>query len=153
MILKSKKGLKSPYSRIIFGLSVADMMQSFGIFISPWTSPRNESPYALWSIGTNATCEATGFFLSVGTGAVPFYIFFLVFYFLRKVKWKVRAKDFRSQELILHGLIWVYNIVCSIIPTIRGKRRYTLVFWVVAACAQLCKLSHSLYTLLNIMFY
>ncbi|GFH55360.1 hypothetical protein CTEN210_11836 [Chaetoceros tenuissimus] len=121
MILKSKKGLKSPYSRIIFGLSIADMMQSFGIFISPWTSPRNESEFALWSIGTKSTCEATGFFLSVGAGVVPFYIFFLTFYFLRKVKCKVQPKEFRLQEQMLHIFIWLYNIVCSIIPTIKGK--------------------------------
>lgn len=53
MILKSKKGLKTPYSRIIFGLSVADMMQSFGIFISPWASPKDASNSALVRRTTN----------------------------------------------------------------------------------------------------
>ena len=76
MILRSHNGLnKSPYSRIIFGLSVADIIQeSAGMIISPFAVPSDSTRiYAPWAKGTIGACEAAGFFLQVGASAVPFY--------------------------------------------------------------------------------
>ena len=74
MILRSHNGLnKSPYSRIIFGLSVADIIQeSAGMIISPFAVPSDSTRiYAPWAKGTIGACEAAGFFLQVGASAVP----------------------------------------------------------------------------------
>lgn len=77
MILRSPKGLKSPYSRIIFGMSLSDFFLSLGMVISPFTSPKDTRD-AIFSMGTTETCTATGWISSLGGISIPFYILFLV---------------------------------------------------------------------------
>ena len=50
MIMLSENGLKTLYSRIIFGLSIANIMQSAGILASPLAAP-SDTPNAPWAIG------------------------------------------------------------------------------------------------------
>ncbi|GFH61521.1 predicted protein [Chaetoceros tenuissimus] len=47
----SPKGLQTPYSRIIFGFSVADILQSIGVVLSPFLSPA-DNPGSIFSKGT-----------------------------------------------------------------------------------------------------
>jgi hypothetical protein len=62
MILRSPTKLDKPFRRIIFGMSVYDMAQSFGSFISALPSPAGSR----WgAIGNRGTCVAQGFIFQV----------------------------------------------------------------------------------------
>ena len=110
VFIRSRNGLKSPYSRIIFGLSIANIMQAAAILVSPLAAP-SDTPFSSWAMGTTATCELAGFFLYVGGTAVPFYILFLSYYFLKKVKNKLTPQEFADKyEFKIHALIWFFTI-------------------------------------------
>jgi hypothetical protein len=123
MILRSHNGLnKSPYSRIIFGLSVADIIQeSAGMIISPFAVPSDSTRiYAPWAKGTIGACEAAGFFLQVGASAVPFYTLYLSYYFLKRVKDKVTPQAFASKyEFKIYVLIWIFPIIGGFVALAR----------------------------------
>jgi Kef-type K+ transport system membrane component KefB len=86
MIIRAENGLRTPFSRIIFGLSiVADIMKTLGIIISPLAAPRGtlNAPKAM---GSTESCEGVGFVLyTAGQVAASFYIIFLTHYFLQRV--------------------------------------------------------------------
>ncbi|GFH50312.1 hypothetical protein CTEN210_06788 [Chaetoceros tenuissimus] len=114
MIWNSPRGNKSPYSRIIFGMGIADIMQSLGILISPFVSPARD---ALWGLEPSTqACEAVGLFLGTGFIALPLYTLFLIYYFLQRVKYKVKPEDFSKQksETIVHTLIWAFPFLAHI---------------------------------------
>ncbi|GFH50319.1 hypothetical protein CTEN210_06795 [Chaetoceros tenuissimus] len=112
MILNSPRGLQSPYSRIIFGMSIADIMQSQGFLLSPFV---NIAPDALWNVngGNETACEAVGTINTLGSIAGPFYSLFLIYYFLQRVKYKVKPTDFSKQkkEAWIHIFIWLYPFI------------------------------------------
>ena len=111
VILRSDNGLKNPYSRIIFGLSIADIIQSAAMIMSPFAAP-SDTLDAPWAKGTIGTCEAAGFSLYIGAAAVPFYTLFLSYYFLKRVKDKITPQEFASKyEFKIHALIWLFPII------------------------------------------
>ena len=115
MIRFSPRGLKSPYSRIIFGLSIGDIIQSLGILLGVFAVPRDtpESPMAL---GNQATCNYTGFLLLVGILVTVFYLLFLIYFFWRRVKHKVSPQKFAyGEERYLHILCWVLSLAYGIV--------------------------------------
>lgn len=114
MIIRYPRGLKSIYSRIIFGLSIFDIFQSLWILTSPFLSPSNDGdlPQGLWSRGTTGSCEAIGFIGLFGSSGIPLYTLFLTFYFLLKVKYKVDLEEFsKKKEWIFHSFIWVFGLI------------------------------------------
>jgi hypothetical protein len=126
MILRSHYGLKTPYSRIIFGLSIADIIQSTSIIMSPFAAP-SDTIDAPWAKGTIETCEAAGFFLAIGSTAVPFYTLFLSYYFLKRVKDKITPQEFASKyEFKIHTLIWLYPIIGGFVALARKDFNPTL---------------------------
>ena len=115
MIRFSPRGLKSPYSRIIFGLSIGDIIQSLEILLGVFAVPRDtpESPMAL---GNQATCNYTGFLLLVGTLTTVFHLLFLIYFFWRRVKHKVSPQKFAyGEERYLHILCWVLSLAFGIV--------------------------------------
>jgi len=120
MIIRSDKGLCTPYSRIIFGLSVADIMQSIGIIISPLVAPSG-TPDAPWAMGSTGSCSATGFVLHVGGMAVPFYTLFLTHYFLQRVKYKLTPAQFaRKMECRISTFIWLFSVIGGLVGLVKG---------------------------------
>lgn len=117
----SHTGLLSPYSRIIFGLSVADILQSTGMLLSPFLSPADD-PGAIFSQGTVASCEGVGFLVVMGSHAIAWYTLFLTYYFLKRVKFKKKPQDFaKREEKFIFAFIWIYAIVTSVYPLIKGE--------------------------------
>ena len=94
---RNRKGLASPYSRIIFAMSIADILFSFTALISPFASPR-ENPDALFAIGSFKSCEVVGFFQVVGISCLVCYTVFLTYYFLKRIKYKMTPRDFAQKE-------------------------------------------------------
>ena len=116
----STTGLKSPYSRIIFGLSFADVLQSLGILLSPLATP--DDPLNISGRGNEQSCDATGFLTVLGSLAVPLYTLHLTYYFLKRVKYKVKPSDFANgEEKWLHIFIWVYSISVTVYSLAKGQ--------------------------------
>lgn len=121
MILRSRKGLKSPYSRIIFGLSVTDTVQSLGLILSPFAAP-SDTPGAFWAVGTQKTCDYVGWFIVLCGLGVPFYVLFLTFYFLMRVKYKIQPKQFAQRmEWKIHLFIWFWGLVSACYAVAKGQ--------------------------------
>ena len=97
MILHEKKGLATPYSRIIFAISISDILFSLGMLLSPFMSPK-DNPDALFAIGTTESCEAIGFLFLLGLQCLLFYIVFLTYYFMKRIKYKVTPQIFANKE-------------------------------------------------------
>ena len=120
MIIRSDKGLCSPYSRIIFGLSIADIMQSLGIIISPLAAPSGTLD-APWAMGSTGFCSATGFILNIGGLAVPFYTLFLTHYFLQRIKYKLTPAQFaRKLECRITTCIWIFPFIGGLVGWVNG---------------------------------
>ena len=127
----SQTGLLSPYSRIIFGLSFADILQSTGMLLSPFLLPADD-PGAIFSQGTVASCEGVGFLLTMGSHSIIWYALFLTYYFLKRVKFKNTPRDFaRCEEKVIFAFIWIYAITTSVYPLIKGEINATVygAFW------------------------
>ncbi len=108
----AKKGLTVPYRRIIFGLSISDIVQSLGFFGGPFAIPHDINNS--WGIGNVRTCQADGFLVVVGMAAVPMYTCFLCFYYLCKLKFRMSNDAFASRmEWKIHYFIIIYNMVMS----------------------------------------
>jgi hypothetical protein len=123
MILRSDGGLasSSPYRRIIFGLSIGDILQSLGIFIGPFASPI-DTPNALWAVGNLYSCDAAGFILVFGGSMVPLYTFSLSLYFLLRVKYRMSRAEFAKKvEWIIHTLIISFCFIGSVIILCTGS--------------------------------
>ncbi|GFH48104.1 hypothetical protein CTEN210_04580 [Chaetoceros tenuissimus] len=115
MITNSKNALGSPYKRIIFGLTISDILQSLGFILSPLAAPK-DTPENFWARGNVSTCEATGFILTAGGTALPMYTFLLTFYFYMRVRKKMSPKDFSYKiERYCHVFIITWNLICSCI--------------------------------------
>lgn len=83
-------------------------MQSICVLASPFAAPK--SPFHIFGTGSTQSCDAVGFFLIVGSIAVPWYTLFLTYYFLKRVKYRLTPQKFaKREEKWLHILIWVYS--------------------------------------------
>ena len=112
MIVRSKN--RSPYSRIIFGLSFCDILHSIGLLLSPLLAPMG-TKNAAWALGNVESCEFIGFILNIGICGVPFYTAFLALYFDQRVRKKVTPKEFASGvEIGIHIVLWFYPVAGGI---------------------------------------
>ena len=120
MAVWMREGKSTPHSRIIFGLSVADMIQSFSITIGPFTAPK-DTPQALWAVGNTRSCEIQGFFLSASAVAIPMYVFLLIVYYLKRAKYGMSRKAFTKKiERAGHAFILLWNIVGNLYALFNG---------------------------------
>ena len=122
MILSEpEKGLASPYSRIIFAMSIADILFSLGLFLSPFMGPK-DNPDALFAIGTTGSCEAIGLLFMLGLTWLVFYTVFLTYYFMRRVKYKVTPQNFaKKEEKYFHIIFIVVAVVVAFISVSTGS--------------------------------
>lgn len=103
----------SVWHRIIFGVSVADIIQSLGILTGPFSVP-SDVPQALWSLGNVTSCRISGFMFNVGSMSVPMYILFFAYYCLCKVKQRMDDTDFACLEWKVHIFIVLFTVgICT----------------------------------------
>ncbi|GFH56330.1 hypothetical protein CTEN210_12806 [Chaetoceros tenuissimus] len=106
----ARNRLSSPYSRIIFGLSIADIFMSVGLLLGQVLSPA-DTPDAIFSKGTIASCEAIGYIMLIGFFAYLLNTLCLTYYFLMRVKYKMTPQDFaKRQEKVICTFAWFYAI-------------------------------------------
>ena len=101
-ILRSNVGLKIPYRRIVFGMSIFDFIRALGYAFSSLPVPKG-APGVPGAMGNQGTCDAQGSFLMVGLSGSILYSCSLSIYFLCIVKHNITYKEFqRKYETVLH---------------------------------------------------
>ena len=112
-IVRSDGGLTSPYRRLIFGLSLSDVLQSSGLIAGPFASPASDiSPFG---VGNQGTCSAQGFVLDLAEHGIPMYICALSYYYYCKLTCHMSDEEFsRRIEWKVHCGIWLLGLSFSI---------------------------------------
>ena len=86
--------------RILFGMSIADVLNSLHFFASSWAAPAG-SPDALWAVGTQLTCSLQAFLGNFGIILPIYNVALSTFYYLTVVhSW--RERDFVKLEWVFH---------------------------------------------------
>ena len=126
-ILRSNQKLSTVYRRLIFCLSVFDVIQSISQGISSLPMPKG----SIWgAIGNDATCDIQGFFISASFCGTVLYSLSLTVYFLLVVKYDMpEAKIKKYVEPFLHGVPIVYSLVAATFLYYNKKNefRFTMV--------------------------
>jgi hypothetical protein len=106
------------YKRIIFNISIADIIQSISLIVGPFAPPA-EVRQAAWSVGNKTTCTIDGFFFSFGGCLFIMTTAFLSFYFLRKIK----SRSVAGADVVTVGLelkIYSFVVLTSLIFNLAG---------------------------------
>ena len=120
MILKCKDSFSYPFRRLIFGLSIADVIQSGAMMMGPLSLPK-EYDTLHWANGNQFTCDLQGFALHIGFAGVPMYVLSLSVYFLSAVKYNINDKKFSEKiEPYLHAISVIWTIAGGIACWVTG---------------------------------
>ncbi len=133
-------GLRTPYRRIIFALSLSDVFQSGALVFGPFMLPKGTS--GSWAKGTEFTCELDGFFLMMGTYGILVYTLALCLFYLFRTKFGWTNEKFKkSVEFKLHAFCLVTSATISIaaFATDNFSPVPTRSFCFVAAYPSFCK--------------
>mmetsp|Transcript_2998 Transcript_2998/g.5608 ORF Transcript_2998/g.5608 Transcript_2998/m.5608 type:complete len:536 (-) Transcript_2998:45-1652(-) len=117
VIPRANAGLSTPYRRIIFGLSISDVIQSSATVLGPFLLPRETKSYGpSWAIGNIHTCEFQGFAFTFGAVATCMYSLFLCVYYYCKLRRNMSDGAFMKKiEKKVHLFIVLFNsIMCSV---------------------------------------
>lgn len=119
IISKSSVGFGSVYHRIVFGMSAADILQSFAMAFTTLPMPRNliYEQFEGLIMGNDTTCSIQGFIYMCGFIAGTFYNIFLTYYYLCAITFNMTDTTFRKYyEPILHiftvGFALIVAILC-----------------------------------------
>eukprot|EP00979_Chaetoceros_neogracilis_P014875 scaffold4983_cov258-Chaetoceros_neogracile.AAC.6 len=106
--------MDSPYKRITFSVSVADIMQSLSLIVGPFAPPAGASRVARWSVGNQETCVFAGFFFSFGGCLFVMNTAFLSFYYLCKIKRRMTDDTFRTKyEWKAHAFMMFSSLIVN----------------------------------------
>jgi len=115
MILRSNKALSVSYNRILFGLSIADIVSSIAMSTSSLLSP-TDTPHHWISFGNTSTCTAQGFLFLVGSMASDLYITSLQLFFLCSIKYEMEPEGIqRRVEPFLHCIPILFAMTGGIV--------------------------------------
>ena len=108
MIVRSGNSLKTPFRRLLFCLSISDVLNSGAIFLAPFLTPGNN-----FNTGTIASCDIqVAIFIVGGFLGVISYTFAVCLYYLCAVRYNMSDADFaRKVERFLHVVIAVAAII------------------------------------------
>jgi hypothetical protein len=127
VILRSETRLSSIYHRIMFGMSIADVLSSTAVALStlpmPSYMPQEEELEYRWTAGTRlgntSTCNAQGFFQTFGLVTTIHYNSMLCLYYACAVAFAMKENNIKKYvEPILHGLPIVYGLVPAVSFTV-----------------------------------
>jgi hypothetical protein len=109
---KKKRGLA--YHRIVLGLCIFDLLSSFWLFVGVWVNVNERGLGATAKFGSG-WCEASGFFIYLGSICIPFYNAALAVYFWLTVRhgWTERRVS-QEYEKYAHRVIFGIAIVPAI---------------------------------------
>jgi hypothetical protein len=102
------------YSRLLFGMSLFEALESVWNFASTWPIPRGTEG-VFGAIGSTQTCTAQGFFLQLGL-AVPFYNTCLAIYYFLIIKYNVSDDNLRKNiEPYMHAIAVLFPLATCIV--------------------------------------
>ncbi len=115
-ILRSRDGLSTTYHRLMFALSISDMVQSFACAIIIPMVPKEMNYLASsFAIGNSATCDATGFLFALGLPATNLYNSSICIYYLAIIKYNKKDAFIREKmERWLHLVPMLVSIIFGI---------------------------------------
>ena len=119
-ILSSPTKLKSPYTRLLTGLSGYDMLSSLSLMFSSTAAPRTSSAWG--AVGTDETCSMQGFVMLVGQIGAPFYNLGLCIYYLCIIKYSMPDERFSLKiEPYIHIFTGVFALFVAIFSLSTGS--------------------------------
>jgi hypothetical protein len=115
-ILRSHDRLSTTYHRLIFGLSAADIISSFGFALSSTMSPKEMSYLVPFARGNIATCDAQGYLINFAVTISVGYNCSICFYYLAIITYNKRYDYIRKKlEPWFHGISISSSLVSSVI--------------------------------------
>ncbi|CAB9528023.1 expressed unknown protein [Seminavis robusta] len=120
VIYMSSKKLHKIMHRLVFLLSISDIMASLAALFMPYMVPSFMG--LLGAVGNVASCSAAGFFLSLGVMMACCYNFYLSGYYLATVRKNWKEYDFRKPfEIAGHALALLVPLAISLIAATTGS--------------------------------
>ena len=128
-ILRSHNGLSTTYHRLVFGLSIADILSSFAYVLSSTMVPKEMNYFVPGAQGNTATCTAQGFLFAVGSIVATLYNCCICLYYLAIIRYNKKDEYIRNKlEPWFHGIsIIIPFVVGFIFIAMRGYNEYRTV--------------------------
>mmetsp|Transcript_19519 Transcript_19519/g.29368 ORF Transcript_19519/g.29368 Transcript_19519/m.29368 type:complete len:528 (-) Transcript_19519:113-1696(-) len=124
-ILNSKTKLKSPYSRLIFGLSLYDVISSSCNIASTMPIPKEYGDLVFGAIGNSFTCKVQGTLFAFSVVCTTFYNAALCIYYFSVIKYTMKDRRFsRLIEPYLHLIPLFFSIASSVFLLQRNYINY-----------------------------
>jgi hypothetical protein len=118
-ILRSHDCLSTTYHRLVFGLSVADIIASFCQALSSTMAPKEMSYLVPFASGNTATCDAQGFLISFLGGVSALYNCSICFYYLAIITYNKKYDYIRGKlEPWFHGISILAPLASIVIMSI-----------------------------------
>jgi Slime mold cyclic AMP receptor len=116
VVKKIRRNQSHVYDRLVLGMSIADLLGSFWMFMSTWPIPENSG--MLWAVGNQATCNLQGFFTQGATVASAIYNASLTFYFLSMALFQWKHPQLRRYEWSFYivPIVWGLCTATAAIP-------------------------------------
>lgn len=124
VILTSGQKLSTTYHRLMFGMSITDMIGSLAMSLTSLPMPKS-MPYEKefgyhWAgtrLGNTITCNIQGFMFTIGTTSMFAYNGFLCVYYACAIGFMMRERNIRKYvEPFLHGFPILLGLTYGIIP-------------------------------------
>ena len=111
-ILRSHAGLSTTYHRLVFGLSVADILSSSAMALSSTMVPKEMNYFVPYAQGNITTCTTQGFLMAVGYLIAGAYNCSICFYYFAIIRYNKKDEYIRTKlEPWFHGI----SIVCPLV--------------------------------------
>jgi hypothetical protein len=115
-ILRSHECLSTTYHRLVFGLSVGDIISSFCHVLSSTMVPAELRYFIPFASGNIATCDAQGVLLTFGIGISLNYNCCICFYYLAIITYNKKHDYIRRKlEPGFHGISILFPLVINVI--------------------------------------
>ena len=105
---------KTPYKRLLLGMSLCDIVISFGVPFQ-WILVPQATSQRVWAVGNDATCTALGIWWQLSFSAF-WYNGMLTFYYLLTIRYGITDKIFSWRvEPFMHVMSVGYPLVTALI--------------------------------------
>jgi hypothetical protein len=116
-VISCPKKRKSVYHRIVGAMTLCDIFQTIGYFLSTWPIPADIDHNLYANVGTQATCTLQGFLVHFGLGSAVYFAALCLYYNLViRHGWSDRKLKTVEKYLHLAPLVIVLGTSLAIIP-------------------------------------
>lgn len=136
ILIVCRSKFDSSYKRILFGLSVSDVVISIVWILDPFLLPRATS-HREFAIGNETTCNMIGVLTHFAISNT-FYAAFLALYFMLTIRFRILPDTFaKGVERWMHLFIGVFSIAACVISLqfrLYGEKQNAPACWTVDTC-------------------